>query len=194
MSEDEEKLISRWHGKCLQGRGPLGLARLVSGPTFYPPPFPRFPGCKLRSYHVCKVLTYNHLLSFGQKSPQIPIRVRSWRSALWSSTRWLCVGVRPVAHPTPQPSTGGAVMTASGGGVGVEDPCCSEVCLPPNVGHTPSHPAACFSVCNSTIRVTSFGLRQRVLNCALREPPRNPQSPSGAGEAGVTGDRAPDSP
>lgn len=65
-SEAEDKLISRWYGKCLQG-----------GLVLSPLPCLHFPGCptcagKLRNYHTCKVLTFHQPFSFVQKSPKVP--------------------------------------------------------------------------------------------------------------------------
>lgn len=114
-----------------------------------------------------KVLTYNQLLFFGQKSPKVPIRSGAG-GVPGFSTLWLCAGVSPLVHPASQLSPGGAVMTTSGGEArGGER---TWACLPPNVGSTPSHPAASYSACNATIRVPSLGLRQQVANCALLGP------------------------
>lgn len=94
-----------WRG--LQGRAPRGSAQPPGpAPPPHPPPLPRFPQThRLRNHHVCKVLMYHQLLSFGQKSPQSSHRVRSWWSP-WSFHLWLSAGVRPLAHAAPQLSTG----------------------------------------------------------------------------------------
>lgn len=156
-----------WNVFARMGASGLSLAGL--GPK--PPPHlhsPGFPRCtdKLHSDPACKVLTYNQLLSFGQKSPKVPIsQGQELEESLVFPLGGLGVGVgdRPLANPSaPQPSTGVSVMMTSGAGSwGWEgESCCSEACLPPNRGSAPSYPVACYSACNPTIRVMSFGLRQ----------------------------------
>lgn len=65
-----------WKVVCKDGASGLSPAGLRPDvpPTATPQVSPDARD-KLRNYHVCKVLTYNQLLSFGQKSPKVPIRV-----------------------------------------------------------------------------------------------------------------------
>lgn len=175
-SEDEDRLISRWHGQCLQGW--LSSAGLWPGLSthFHGPGLP--PGAQTSQLPHTRVLTYNQLLSFSQKSPKVPFRVRSWRSpwsfhdvALW---RTQTTG----SHRSSQLSAGGAVMPISGGKPGVRTepmllggssrPQTQAATLPPR------------SACDSTLRAASFGLRKQKLQTALRGP-RHPQSPQGLG-------------
>lgn len=132
-----------------------GSAQPASGPAPppHPPPLPGF----LR--HVCKVLLYHPLLSFGQKSPQSSHRARSWRSP-WS---FHCGFVQVSDHwLTPPPS------------------------FPRGAPPTPPR-CSLLRACNSISGATPLGQRHQVSHCTLQGP-RNPQSPgAGAGEGrGVT--------
>lgn len=158
-------LISRWHGRCSRGWAPLGSMWPVSG---HPAPlFPRL-SCmhKLQNDRICKVLTSNQLLSFGQKSPKVPIGVRSQRS-LWSfrsvaSCRCETTGSRAPHAPAFCFSLGR--VTSHQAGKPGQEACC---CLCPPGGSTRSHPEGCQSTYNSTIRVTLSDLRQQASHCAL---------------------------
>lgn len=123
--------------------GLFSSAGLWPGPSahFHGPGLP--PGAQTSQLPHTKVLTYNQLLSFGQKSPKVPIRVRSWRSPWSFHNVALCRTQTTGSRRSSQLSAGGAAMPTSGGKPGVrKEPVLLGGLPAPKRKQRPSHPGA----------------------------------------------------
>lgn len=122
---------------------------------------------KLWCDYICKVLTYNQPLCLVKSPPKFPSGSGA-TGVPGLSTMWLG------ALHGPQLSIVGTVMTALGGEARGGRRLMLFEGLPASRKPVPQwrqhpHPEACWSACNSTIRATSFDLRQQVSNCALHD-------------------------
>lgn len=161
-------------GRSADGIGSVCKDGLFSSAGLWPGPSAHFhgpglpPGAQTSQLPHTKVLTYNQLLSFGQKSPKVPIRVRSWRSPWSFHNVALCRAQTTGSRRSSQLSAGGAAMPTSGGKPGGEKGTGAA-----GRSACPQTQAATLlprSACNATSRDASFGLRKQAANCALLGP------------------------